>query len=139
MATKIGNWIFNKWPGMLIVGTMRCGQCGVRLNGEPNEYCYMPDTVNNTNIFQCSKCGEHEPHWQQLNAQRAEAAHKQWLDYARTDCDVLLQRIKDAFYEGYASPQFERHYEEVTNVDEEWEYSEAKEVYDTLAKLWSVQ
>ena len=40
MATKIGNWIFNKWPGMPVVGPMRCNTCGKRLNAEPNEYCY---------------------------------------------------------------------------------------------------
>jgi len=139
MATKIGNWIFNKWPGMPIVGPMRCNTCGKRLNAEPNEYCYRHSAELCTNEFQCSECGKDEPHWQQLNAQRADAAHKQWLDYARTDCDILLQRIKDAFYEGYASPRFERQYEEVTSADEEWENSEAKEIYDTLAKLWSEQ
>lgn len=139
MATKIGKWIFNQWPGMPIVGPMRCNTCGKRLNGEPNEYCYRHNSDLCTNEFQCSECGKDEPHWQQLNAERAAEAHKQWLDYARTDCDVLLQRIKDAFYEGYASPQFERQCEEVTNADEEWENSEAKDVYDTLKKLWREQ
>lgn len=75
----------------------------------------------------------------QLQAEIDSAEHAKWLDYARTDHTVILQRIKDAFYEGYASPQFERQYEEVTSADEEWENSEAKEIYDTLAKLWSEQ
>lgn len=139
VGKKIGGWIFNKWPGVPIVGGMRCRQCGKRLNGEFNIYCYTRDTVNNTNMFQCQECGKGEPHWVQLQAEIDAADKARWEDLARTDHTVILQRIKDAFYEGYASPQFERQYEEVTNVDEEWENSEAKEVYDTLAKLWSVQ
>ncbi len=139
VGKKIGGWIFNKWPGVPIVGGMRCRQCGKRLNCEFNIYCYTRDTVNNTNMFQCQECGKNEPHWVQLQAEIDAADKARWEDLARTDHTVILQRIKDAFYEGYASPQFERHYEEVTNVDEEWENSEAKEVYDTLAKLWSAQ
>ena len=139
VGKKIGGWVFNKWPGVPIVGRMRCRQCGKRLNGEFNIYCYTRDTVNNTNMFQCQECGKGEPHWVQLQAEIDAADKARWEDLARTDHTVILQRIKDAFYEGYASPQFERHYEEVTNVYEEWENSEAKEVYDTLAKLWSVQ
>lgn len=137
MATKIGNWIFNKWPGMPIVGTMRCGQCGKRLNGEPNEYCYraVPDMC--TNDFQCSECGKDEPHWKQLAADRAAEAHKQWLDYARTDCEVLLQRIKDAYFEGVNDGD-DRGYNSAS-VRELWNESDAKKIHDTLKKLWSEQ
>lgn len=139
VGKKIGGWIFNKWPGVPIVGGMRCRQCGKRLNGEFNIYCYTRDTVNNTNMFQCQECGKGEPHWVQLQAEIDAADKARWEDLARTDHTVILQRIKDAFYEGYESPKFERQYEEVTSADEEWENSEAKEVYDTLAKLWSEQ
>ena len=134
MATKIGKWIFNQWPGMPIVGPMRCNTCGKRLNGEQNEYCYRHNSDLCTNEFQCSECGKDEPHWQQLNAERAAEAHKQWLDYARTDCDVLLQRIKDAYFEGYNDACWEE-----VDVQDGWKSSKAKEVYDTLKKLWSEQ
>lgn len=136
MATKIGNWIFNKWPGMPVVGPMRCNTCGKRLNAEPNEYCYRHSAELCTNEFQCSECGKDEPHWQQLNAQRAEAAHKQWLDYARTDYDVLLERIKDAYFEGALDGM--NGYSDQTCA-EMWEVSDAKKIHDTLKKLWSEQ
>lgn len=136
MSIKIGDWIFNKWPGMPIVGPMRCNTCGKRLNAEPNEYCYRHSAELCTNEFQCSECGKDEPHWQQLNAQRAEAAHKQWLDYARTDCDVLLERIKDAYFEGAIDAM--NGYNDMT-CEELWEVSDAKRIHDTLKQLWSIQ
>lgn len=60
-----------------------------------------------------------------------------WTDHARTEHTVLLQRIKDAFFEGfgsYATPAAAYNSEE-----EVWEESEAKKVYDTLKELWSIQ
>lgn len=134
MANKIGKWIFNKWPGMPVVGPMRCNTCSKRLDAEPNEYCYRQSAELCTNEFQCSECGKDEPHWQQLNAERAEAAHKQWLGYARTDCDVLLQRIKDAYFEGFD-------YADTGDftVESAWDQSDAKKIHDTLKKLWSEQ
>lgn len=139
VGKKIGGWVFNKWPGMPVVGPMRCNTCGKRLNGEPITYCYRHSAELCTNEFQCPDCGKNEPHWMQLQDEIEAQERARWEDMSRTDHTVILQRIKDAFYEGYESPKFERQYEEVTSADEEWENSEAKEVYDTLAKLWSEQ
>lgn len=136
VGKKIGGWIFNKWPGVPIVGGMRCCQCGKRLNGEFNIYCYTRDTVNNTNMFQCQECGKGEPHWVQLQAEIDAAEHAKWLDYARTDCDVLLERIREAHQEGFAAGCTP---DTTVSEEDEWETSAIKEVYDTLKKLWSEQ
>lgn len=136
VGKKIGGWIFNKWPGVPIVGGMRCRQCGKRLNGEFNIYCYTRDTVNNTNMFQCQECGKGEPHWVQLQAEIDAAEHAKWLDYARTDCDVLLERIREAHREGFAAGCTS---DTMVEEEDEWQTSATKEVYDTLKKLWSEQ
>ncbi len=136
VGKKIGGWTFNKWPGMQIVGGMRCRHCGKRLNNEDNIYCYAHDPINCTNMFQCSDCGVNEPHWQQLQAEIDAENKSRWEDFARTDHSVLLQRIKDAFEEGYASAEG---YDVRTTLEEQWQISEAKEIYDILAKLWGVQ
>lgn len=59
---------------------------------------------------------------------------KVWEEHARTEHTVLLQRIKDAFYEGFANA-------DTGDFDEDsaWEDSEAKQVHDVLKALWSVQ
>lgn len=135
VGKKIGGWIFNKWPGVPIVGGMRCRQCGKRLNGEFNIYCYTRDTVNNTNMFQCQECGKGEPHWVQLQAEIDAAEHAKWLDYARTDCDVLLERIREAHREGFSAGATS---DTMVEEEEEWETSTAKEIHDVLAKLWGI-
>lgn len=63
-------------------------------------------------------------------------ATEQWLERARTEHTVLLQRIKNAFYEGWCDANTERPDKE---IDYYWEHSEAKRVYDTLKELWSCQ
>ena len=136
VGKKIGGWIFNKWPGVPIVGGMRCRQCGKRLNGEFNIYCYTRDTVNNTNMFQCQECGKGEPHWVQLQAEIDAADQARWEDLARTDHTVILQRIREAHREGFAAGSTS---DTMVEEEDEWETSEAKEVHDILAKLWSVQ
>ena len=135
MATKIGGWIFNKWPGMPIVGPMRCNTCGKRLNGEPTDYCYRYSAELCTNEFQCPDCGKDEPHWKALYAQREEAERNKLLDYSRTDHTVILQRIREAFSEGFGAGATS--YTTAEEADE-WEVSEAKEIHDVLAKLWGI-
>lgn len=136
VGKKIGGWIFNKWPGVPIVGGMRCRQCGKRLNAGFNIYCYASDVVNNTNMFQCSECGKNEPHWVQLQAEIDAADQARWEDLARTDHTVILQRIREAHREGFAAGSTS---DTMVEEENEWETSEAKEVHDILAKLWSVQ
>lgn len=135
MATKIGGWIFNKWPGIPVVGPMRCNTCGKRLNGEPITYCYRHSAELCTNEFQCPNCGKNEPHWMQLQAEIEAQERARWEDMSRTDHTVILQRIRDAFEEGFsAGATSDTMVEEV----DEWETSEAKEIHDVLAKLWGI-
>lgn len=59
----------------------------------------------------------------------------QWEDDARTECEVLLKRIKDAFFEGFgdrAGP-----FPELAEYS--WQASDAKRIHDTLQQLWSEQ
>lgn len=69
-------------------------------------------------------------------AQKARLAGEQWKERAQTEHTVLLQRIKNAFYEGWCEANTERPDEEIHYY---WEHSEAKRVYDTLKDLWSTQ
>ena len=136
VGKKIGGWVFNTWPGMPIVGGMRCRHCGKRLNVGFNIYCYARDVVNNTNMFQCSECGKNEPHWVQLQAEIEAADQARREDLARTDHTVILQRIREAHREGFAAGSTS---DTMVEEKDEWEISEAKEVHDVLAKLWGVQ
>ena len=134
---KVGDWIFNKWPGSPIVGCMCCYKCGKRVNQEPNIYCYKRDTINNTNMFQCSECGKNEPHWQQVKAEIEAAEKERFEDFSRTGHAVLLQRIKEAYEEGFQDKDVWN--EQFQTMEESWEQSLTKEIHDILAKLWSVQ
>lgn len=135
VGKKIDGWIFNKWPGMPVVGPMRCNTCGKRLNGEPTTYCYRHSTMLRTNEFQCPDCGKNEPHWIQLQAEIDAAEHAKWLDYARTDCEVLLERIREAHREGFSAGATS---DTMVEEEDEWETSTAKEIHDVLAKLWGI-
>ena len=59
---------------------------------------------------------------------------KVWEERARTEHTVLLQRIKDAFYEGFANSDTGDF-----DVLRSWEDSEAKQIHDVLKELWSGQ
>lgn len=135
MATKIGNWIFNKWPGIPVVGPMRCNTCGKRLNGEPITYCYRHNAELCTNEFQCPDCGKDEPHWVQLQAEIDAHERARQEDMSRTDHTVILQRIRNAFEEGFSAGATS---DTMVEEADEWETSEAKEIHDILAKLWGI-
>lgn len=135
MATKIGKWIFNQWPGMPIVGPMRCNTCGKRLNGEPITYCYRHSAELCTNEFQCPDCGKDEPHWVQLQAEIEAHERARLDDLSRTDHTIILRRIREAFSEGFSAGATS---DTMAEEEDEWEASEAKEVHDILAKLWGI-
>lgn len=59
---------------------------------------------------------------------------KVWEERARTEHTILLQRIQDAFFEGFADADTVDQ-----DVLEAWRNSEAKQVHDVLKALWSVQ
>lgn len=60
---------------------------------------------------------------------------KVWEEHARTEHTVLLQRIKDAFYEGWRKANTVS----MSTADIDWQKSEAKQIHDVLKALWSVQ
>lgn len=135
VGKKIGGWVFNKWPGIPVIGPMRCNTCGKRLNGEPITYCYRHSSELCTNEFQCPDCGKDEPHWVQLQAEIEAHERARLEDLARTDHTVILQRIREAHREGFAAGSTS---DTMVEEEDEWEASEAKEVHDILAKLWGV-
>lgn len=61
---------------------------------------------------------------------------EQWKERAQTEHTILLQRIKNAFYEGWFDANTEQSDEKIHYY---WEHSEAKRIHDTLQKLWSEQ
>ena len=132
---KIGGWIFNKWPGIPVVGPMRCNTCGKRLNGEPITYCYRHSAELCTNEFQCPDCGKDEPHWVQLQAEIDAHERARREDMSRTNHTVILQRIRNAFEEGFSAGATS---DTMVEEADEWETSEAKEIHDILAKLWGI-
>lgn len=81
------------------------------------------------------ECGKNEPHWKALYAQRQEAERNKLLDYSRTDHTIILQRIREAFAEGFGAGATSY---TVAEEEDEWETSEAKEIHDILAKLWGI-
>ena len=135
VGKKIDGWIFNKWPGMPVVGPMRCNTCGKRLNGEPTAYCYRHSAELCTNEFQCPDCGKDEPHWVQLQAEIDAHERARREDMSRTDHTVILQRIRNAFEEGFSAGATS---DTMVEEADEWETSEAKEIHDILAKLWGI-
>lgn len=135
VGKKIDGWIFNKWPGMPVVGPMRCNTCGKRLNGEPITYCYRHSAELCTNEFQCPDCGKDEPHWVQLQAEIDAHERARQEDMSRTDHTVILQRIRNAFEEGFSAGATS---DTMVEEADEWETSEAKEIHDILAKLWGI-
>ena len=67
-------------------------------------------------------------------AQRGRTTDPQWLEDAKTEYDVLLRRIQEAFFEGFAESDTGDF-----SVLEAWRRSNAKRVHDTLKQLWSKQ
>lgn len=67
-------------------------------------------------------------------AQKGRATPPQWLEDARTEHDVILRRIQEAFFEGFAESDTGDF-----SVLEAWRRSNAKRVHDTLKQLWSKQ
>lgn len=131
MAKK-KNWVYTEAPGCK-VGLMKCCGCNKKITS--GEYRYYE--TEHAYVPQCKSCGGGDTHWVEHDRQNAEAIRKQWEADANTECSVLLQRIKDAFVEGwhsYATPA-----SAYNSPEEAWEESEAKRIHDTLKELWSKQ
>jgi hypothetical protein len=130
---KRKHWIYAEANGCT-VGLMRCCSCGKKITSGEFRYHETEEAY----VCQCKKCGGSDSRWIEKDRQEADMVRKQWKSDARTDHDVLLQRIKDAFYEGYHDAE-KASYDVYETVDELWEKSEAKRVYNVLKNLWSSQ
>lgn len=130
---KNKHWIYQDANGCT-VGLMKCCGCGKKITSGEFRYYDSGDAY----VCQCKACGGGDTKWMERDRQHSALVHKQWKEDARTDHDVLLQRIKDAWNEGYedggcefGDPTQDRAYA--------WEVSNAKRVHDVLRDLWRAQ
>ena len=126
---KRRHWVYAEANGCT-VGLMRCCSCGKKITSGEFRYYETEEAY----VCQCKKCGGSDKCWIEKDRQEAALVRKQWESDARTDHVVLLQRIKDAFFEGFAESDTGDF-----SVSEAWRYSDSKRVYDVLKELWSVQ
>ena len=128
MAKK-KDWNYTEANGCR-VGLMQCCSCGKKIT--EGEFRYYD--AGEAYVCQCKACGGDDAHWKEHDFQEAQIKQKVWEERARTEHSVLLQRIKDAFYEGFANS-------DTGDFDEDasWNNSEAKQIHDVLKALWSVQ
>lgn len=126
---KRKHWVYAEANGCT-VGLMRCCSCGKKIT--EGEFRYYD--AGEAYVCQCKACGGSDEHWREHDYKEASIKQKVWEERARTEHSVLLQRIKDAFYEGFANA-------DTGDFDEDssWEDSEAKQIHDVLKALWSVQ
>ena len=126
---KRKDWVYAEANGC-IVGLMKCQNCGKKIVSGVFRYY----ETEHAYVLQCKGCGGNDKSWVAEDQRIATIAQKQWEEDARTDHVVLLQRIKDAFFEGYADADTGDF-----SVESAWKRSEAKRIHDVLEKLWSVQ
>lgn len=110
------------------IGLMRCVDCGKKVKAPFRYYSTSEAYVN-----QCFDCGHEQPSWAKRLTDESERQRVQDLEDRRTDILTLLQRMKDAFFEGYSDAGLSA-YDMYESVDELWEKSETKRVYDILYK-----
>lgn len=127
---KNKHWIYTEANGCT-VGLMKCCSCGKKIT--EGEFRYYD--AGEAYACQCKRCGGGDTRWIERDRRIAALNQKQWESDANTEHTVLLQRIKEAFYEGHSDA--DNGYSGC--VHEAWENSEAKRVHDTLKELWSVQ
>ena len=128
MAKK-KDWNYTEANGCR-VGLMQCSSCGKKIT--EGEFRYYD--AGEAYVCQCKACGGSDAHWQDYDRKEASIKQKVWEERARTEHSVLLQRIKDAFYEGFGNA-------DTGDFDEDasWNDSEAKQIHDVLKALWSGQ
>lgn len=129
MAKK--HWFYSN-ANISLHGLMECCSCKKKIVAGDYRYYYADDAY----VCQCYHCGKNDQKW--LDKIREEKRLEEEAAAERMKClpGVLLQRIKDAFFEGwdsYASPA-----SAYNTPGEAWEESEAKQVYDSLKRQWGL-
>ncbi|QHJ82082.1 MAG: hypothetical protein [Caudoviricetes sp.] len=122
---KRKNWVYTEAPGCK-VGLMKCRDCGVHIKTGiyryyETEHAYVP---------QCEKCASSDQDWQFHMSLISESKKKNHEDMVNTELPILIERIKDAFLEGwhsYSTPACA-----YNSPEEAWEESESKIIYDAL-------
>lgn len=122
-------WVYAE-ANSCTVGLMKCCSCGKKI--AEGEFRYYE--TEEAYVCQCKTCGGSDSRWIERDRQEAALVRRQWESDARTDHVVLLQRIQEAFFEGFDCANVEDF-----DREEFWENSDSKRVYDVLKELWSVQ
>lgn len=122
-------WVYAE-ANSCTVGLMKCCSCGKKITEGEFRYYETEEAY----VCQCKTCGGSDSRWIERDRQEAALVRRQWESDARTDHVVLLQRIQEAFFEGFDCANVEDF-----DREEFWENSDSKRVYDVLKELWSVQ
>ena len=126
---KRKDWVYAEANGCT-VGLMKCCSCGKKITEGEFRYYETEEAY----VCQCKTCGGSDSRWIERDRQEAALVRRQWESDARTDHVVLLQRIQEAFFEGFAESDTGDF-----SVLEARRRSDSKRVYDVLKELWSVQ
>lgn len=122
---KRKNWVYTEAPGTK-AGQMRCRDCNKHIVKGPyryyeTEHAYVP---------QCEICASQDVLWKNHFEKVNDEIKKHKSALADNNLCVLIERIKEAFFEGwhsYATPAAA-----YNSPEEAWEESEVKNIYDAL-------
>lgn len=126
-------WVYTNTSVGPIVGPMKCKDCAKSVSGP---YRFMRTVFGN--VCQCLNCGHKDIEWAERLAYREEAERNERLDHMRDSREVILQRIKEAYEEGFNDAPRGRDCDFDDGPEGDWEVSNAKLVYDTLKELWGL-
>lgn len=127
---KSKHWVYAEANGCT-VGLMKCCSCGKKITEGEFRYYETEEAY----VCQCKKCGGSDNRWVERDRKRESLLREQWIERARTEHTVLLSRIENAYREGW----YDANTEGMSDIEEDWENSEAKRIHDTLKELWSRQ
>lgn len=127
-------WVYTYTSEGPIVGPMLCKDCGSPVDGE---YRFMRTVQGN--VCQCFNCGHKDIGWAERLAYVEEDMRNHILDCRRDTPEVILQRIKDAYFEGHDdAPRDRDSFDDNDDLTYRWEVSNAKQVYDILKRMWGL-
>ena len=131
--SKKKNWVYTN-ASYSSHGLMKCCSCNDHITDGDYRYYDSGEAY----VCQCYRCGRGDQKWldkirkEQQEEERTSIESARGRDYP----ELLLNRIKDAFFEGWnGCITLSQPY---NSPEEAWEESETKKVYDTLAAKWEV-